>query len=71
MPKQRNDGLLYLQQYPRLKKWINQCAVCQRLGRKAEMPDEIEPGVAARNLRRYFTEMSLDAIGRCEQCRTQ
>jgi hypothetical protein len=33
------------------------------------MPDDIYPGIAARNLRRYFDPMEVDKDGLCEQCR--
>ena len=68
MTKYSNDGLLYLQEYPRLRKWINQCAACQQIGYKPEMPKQIGPGVAAQYLRRFFPQMGLDAAGLCEQC---
>ena len=68
MTTQPNDGLLYLRDYPRLRKWINQCTACQRLGHKPELPEQLGKGVAARNLRRYFPEMAVDSAGFCEQC---
>ena len=68
MVKQHNEGLLYLQDYPRLRKWINQCVACQRLGYRPDMPKDLGPGVAAQNLRRFFPEMDVNAAGLCEQC---
>jgi hypothetical protein len=68
MTTQPNDGLLYLQDYPRLRKWINQCVGYQRLGHKPELPAQVGVGVAAQNLRRYFPEMAVDSAGLCEQC---
>jgi hypothetical protein len=68
MAKHANDGLLYLQDYPRLRRWINQCVGCQRLGYKPEMPEQIGPGIAAQNLRRLFPELDVNAAGLCEQC---
>jgi hypothetical protein len=32
------------------------------------MPADIFPGVAARNLRRYFDELALNENGLCAQC---
>jgi hypothetical protein len=63
------DGNEYLTMYPKLRRWINQCVACQREGYKPEMPDDIYPGIAARNLRRYFDPMEVDKDGLCEQCR--
>jgi hypothetical protein len=68
MTKDQNEGLLYLQDYPRLRKWINQCVACHRIGHRPDMPKQIGPGVAAQNLRRYFPKMAVDAAGLCEQC---
>jgi hypothetical protein len=64
----KSDGLLYLQKYPGLRKWVSQCVACQELGYKPEMPEQISPGVAAQNLRRYFRMMSVNSAGLCEQC---
>ena len=68
MTTHSNDGLLYLQDYPKLRQWINQCVACQQVGYKPELPDSIGVGVAARNLRRYFRPLFLNEIGLCEQC---
>jgi hypothetical protein len=68
MTKFKNEADLYLRQYPDLLKWINQCAACQRRGYRPETPAEIFPGVAGRNLRKYFDELALSEDGLCEQC---
>lgn len=65
MTTHSNDGLLYLQDYPKLKKWINQCGACQRIGHHPDLPDR---HVATKNLRRYFPPLPLDETGLCEQC---
>ncbi len=65
----KNGGNEYLTMYPKLRRWMNQCVACQRQGYKPEMPDDIYPGVAARNLRRFFEPLELDDNGFCEQCR--
>jgi hypothetical protein len=68
MKQRPNDGLAYLQDYPRLRKWINQCVACQELGNKPDMSVQIGPGVASQNLRRFFRAMWVNAAGLCEQC---
>ncbi len=68
MTKNKNEADLYLQEYPRLLEWINQCVSCQHRGHKPELPDEIHPGIAARNLRKYFQELHLNENGLCPQC---
>ena len=62
------DGKRYLSKYPHLLKWINQCVACQRRGYRPELPPEIFPGIAARNLRKYFDELPVNEKGLCLQC---
>ncbi len=61
------DGKRYLSKYPHLLKWINQCVACQRRGYRPELPPEIFPGIAARNLRKYFDELPVSEKGLCLQ----
>lgn len=37
----RNEGELYLQSYPKLRKWINECQICHAKGYKPDMPKHI------------------------------
>ena len=66
--KYLQDGESYLEMYPKLRKWINQCIACHAKGYKPELPEDIYPGVAAKNLRRYFKELSLSESGLCSNC---
>lgn len=68
MVTQPNDGLLYLQMYPKLWKWMNRCLSCGHLGHKPELPARLGEGVAAQSLRGYFPELALDELGLCDQC---
>jgi len=68
MTKYKNEGSLYLEMYPELRKWINQCVACQREGYKPDMPEDIYPGVAAQNIRKYFKELELNKTGLCSVC---
>ena len=68
MTKFKSEADLYLQEYPRLLKWINQCVACQHKGYKPELPEELPPGFAAQNLRKYFDELQLNENGLCPQC---
>ncbi len=36
-----NKGELYLQSYPKLRKWINECQICYSKGYKRDMPKHI------------------------------
>ncbi|MBV9468104.1 MAG: hypothetical protein JOZ57_02530 [Abitibacteriaceae bacterium] len=65
----QREGQDYLMMYPKLRQWINQCVACQTQGYKPEMPEQIYPGVASRNLRRYFRPLAVDELGLCKQCR--
>jgi len=64
MTTQPNDGLNYLDLYPRMREKLNQCFACQRLGLKPDLPRFPAQG----SLRHYFPEMSLNGDGLCEQC---
>ena len=63
------NAVAYLAQYPRLRRWIRQCVSCQRQGYGTDLPKQIGIGVAAQNLRRYFSRLELDERGLCEECR--
>jgi hypothetical protein len=65
MTTQPNDGLLYLNDYPRLRKWINQCVICQCMGSKPDIPADAN---GRANLLRYFPVVCLNERGLCDQC---
>jgi len=68
-PKE-SAGDRYLQQYPRLSRWINVCARCGTKGYKPELPENIYPyfNVAADNLRELFKPLIINELGLCEVC---
>lgn len=69
MTKYKNEAQLYLEMYPNLKKkWINQCIICQREGYKLSLPENIHPGIAAQNIRKYFEPLDIDENGLCDLC---
>ena len=59
------DAVLYLKQYPEIKKWVRQCIVCQEIGYDPDMPDEV---MYSGNVRALFTPLKLNDIGICDQC---
>ena len=64
------NGKDYLATYPRLRKWVQQCVLCQSEGYNPEMPDFLGvSGFGPANIRRMFPPLSLDSNGVCEQCR--
>lgn len=60
----------YLQQYPSLRKWINECPVCHIIGYKPEMPEHIggEDSVAGKNIRKMLCPLEVDEFGFCTVC---
>jgi hypothetical protein len=66
--KYLQDGESYLQMYPKLRKWINQCVACNAIGYKPTMPEDIYPGIAAQNIRHLFSELALNDDGLCSIC---
>ena len=70
MTKYKNESDMYLQMYPGLSKWINECIVCHAKGYKPEMPEHIsrEFSVAGSNLRKYFKPLVVDEQSICVQC---
>ena len=70
MTKFKNDGDMYLQMYPELSKWMNECIVCHSRGYKPGMPEHISRAnsVAGDNLRKYFKPLAVDELSICEQC---
>ena len=60
------DAEQYLVMYPEIRrKWIVQCIGCQRQGYKPEMTDSAR---GARNIRRYFGPLQIEAGGLCRDC---
>jgi hypothetical protein len=74
-----NNGEVYVQNYPHLAKWINQCLRCQKRGLKPETPNLLRPTDLRskefiewhkfKNLRKYFATLALDADGLCATCK--
>lgn len=65
--KNENDGIQYIQKYPHLKKWINQCVCCQATGYKPDMPKHD----AAYNIKKFFKPLAINELGLCDVCEIQ
>lgn len=65
----KGEAEQYLRAFPALRRWINQCVVCQTEGHRPELPAQIYPGMAAYNLRQLFQPLALDELGICADCR--
>lgn len=72
----KEESIAYIKQYPKLKKWINQCICCGGVGYNPTLPDIITSNdgngeyetFAAQNLRRYFQPLELNETGICKVC---
>jgi len=64
----RSDKEEYYRSYPHIKKWINQCVICQAEGYKPKLPNKIEPGLMAENIRLYWNELELNDTSICVHC---
>jgi|GEM_PF-1376050 len=70
MTKYKNEGEMYLQMYPAVSKWMNECIICHAKGYKPDMPTHIsrEGSVAGGNIRQYFNPLAVDELHICAQC---
>ena len=58
----------YRKQYPQCEKWLQQCLICQTVGYKPEMPEQIGEGLLSQTIRKLYNELELNEIGLCEVC---
>ena len=58
----------YIKQYPEMRKWLNECVICQTIGYKPDLPEDIHAGVLAQNIRKFFKELEVDDINICVNC---
>lgn len=67
----KDEGRQYIQKFPKLKKWINECAMCHRQGYKPDMPDKItkiEGSFEVYYIKKYFDVLALNDKGLCDTC---
>ena len=64
----KKDSENYVQNYPEMKKWVNQCIICQTTGYKPNLPENIYPGVLAQNIRKIYTQLEVNEINICNDC---
>ena len=58
----------YRKQYPQCKKWLQQCVICQTVGYKPDIPEQIGDGMLSQNIRKLYRKLKLNEIGLCETC---
>lgn len=72
MKRQRGDeGEEYINAFPRLKKWINECLCCHEKGYKPSMPDKIttvDGSLEVYFIKKYFKPLPLNEDGLCAHC---
>lgn len=69
--KKENKGEKYIDTFPNLRKWINECVCCHRKGYKPELPETISIVEGAQDvfyLKKYFKPLSINEQGLCEVC---
>lgn len=71
------EGDAYLDAYPEMRRWINECTTCHDRGWNPSLPDRLTARASggeitiggAHTLRRYFPRpLTLDEHGRCPVC---
>ncbi len=79
MKYSNNEGLDYIRQFPKLKKWMNTCICCGSTGYNPDLPKELTANwgqgeyttASARYIRKYFRPMKVNELGMCEICEKQ
>lgn len=68
----KTDIDLYLDTYPNLLKWINECPICHAKGYKPDMPDAVGgfliPEATARYIKKKLRPLPVDDMGFCDTC---
>lgn len=59
----------FLEQNPKMRRWVNECVMCHRKGYKPETPEATNRFLLLYKLRHSFEMLELDENGMCEQCR--
>lgn len=69
MYRKKGEGEDYINAFPRLKKWINECVCCHAKGYKPEMPDVIVEGcLDVYFVKKYFKPLEINKDGLCKVC---
>lgn len=71
MIKKHDQGEEYINKFPKLKKWINECLCCHKKGYNPSMPAKItvvDSSLETYYVKKYFKPLSVNKDGICEQC---
>ena len=58
----------YLNAFPRLRRFLNQCLVCQQMGYDPEKMKTKEGKYFQARIREYFHPLEVNEIGICSDC---
>lgn len=61
----------YINSFPKLKKWINECVCCHEKGYNPSMPKKItttDGSLEVYFIKKYFKPLPLNQDCLCEQC---
>ncbi|MDE6442402.1 MAG: hypothetical protein K2L12_06610 [Clostridia bacterium] len=67
----KDYGEKYIEQIPRLKKWINECICCHKKGYKPNLPEKIssvDGSLDVYFIKKYFKPLSINQDGLCDVC---
>lgn len=67
----QNNGEEYIKQFPKLKKWINECICCHCKGYKPDLPDKItvvDGSMEVYFIKKYFKPLKVNDKGLCDVC---
>lgn len=64
-----NKGIEYINKFPKIKKWINECCICHVVGYDPDMPQHIggEYSMSSDFIKKYFKPLKLNN-GVCSDC---
>lgn len=66
-----NNGEDYINSFPTLKKWINECNCCHRRGYNPDMPERISSFTGSLDtyyIKKYFEPLPINEDGICPYC---
>lgn len=69
--RHKNEGEEYINAFPKLKKWMNECICCHTKGYNPAMPEKItvvEGSLEVYNIKRFFKPLYVNEYGLCGIC---
>lgn len=65
------EGEKYINKFPKLKKWINECNYCHSKGYAPDMPEkitEVDGSLEVYYIKKYFKPLFINKAGLCKTC---